>query len=85
MHLTVLHQYALGLAKVDAAGGKALRGGLNNIKWHLWHGNAEQAVENITDLDDTLTTHQDEPLVAKKYGKSKPLARLISDFQTYAE
>ena len=85
MRLTVLHQYALGLAKVDAAGGKALRDGLNSINWYLWHGNAEQAVENITDLGDTLATHQDDPLVDKKYGKLKPLARLISDFQTYAE
>jgi len=37
------------------------------------------------DLDDTLATHQDDPLVAREYGKLKPLARLIADFQTYVE
>ncbi len=58
---------------------------MTSIKWHLWHGNAERAAEKITDLDDTLATHQDDPLLVKKYGKLKPLARLIADFQTYVE
>ena len=85
MRLTVLHQYALGFAQVDAAGGQALQEGLHSIKWHLWHGNAERALEKILDLDDTLATHQDDPLVARKYSKWKPLARLIADFHTYVE
>lgn len=83
MRLTVLHQYALGVVQVDAAGGKALQDRLHSIKWHLWHGNAERAVEKIMDLDDILATHQDDLLVARKYGKLKPLTRLIADFQTY--
>ena len=85
MRLTVLQQYALGVVQVDATGGKALQERLHSIKWHLWHGNAERAVEKITDLDDILATHQDDPLVAKKYGNLKPLSRLITDFQTYVE
>ena len=85
MRLTVLHQYALDVAQVDAAGGKALQDGLHSIKWHLWHGNAERAVEKIMDLDDALATHQDDPLVAKKYSKLKPLTRLVADFQTHVE
>ena len=85
MRLTVLHQYALGFAQVDAAGGKALQDGLTRIKWHLWHGNAERALEKILDLDDALATHQDDPLVAQKYSKCKPLARLMADFHTYVE
>ena len=83
MRLTVLHQYALGFAQVDAAGSKALQEGLTRIKWHLWHGNAERAVEKILDLDDTLARHQDDPLVARKYSKCKPLSRLMADFHTY--
>ena len=85
MRLTVLHQYALGFAQVDAAGGKALQDGLTSIKWHLWHGNAERALEKLMDLDDKLATHQDDPLVAKKYSKWKPLTRLVADFHTYVE
>ena len=85
MRLTVLRQYARSLAQVDAAGGNALQDGLHGIKWHLWRGNAERAVEKIMELDDTLATHQDDPLVAKKYSKLKPLTRLIADFHTYME
>ena len=85
MRLTVLHQCALGFAQVDAAGGKAFQEGLTSIKWHLWHGNAERALEKILGLDDALATHQDDPLVARKYSKCKPLARLLADFHTYVE
>ena len=81
MRLTVPHQYALGLAQVDVAGGKSLQKCLTSIKWRLWHGNAEQAVEKIMDLDDILTTHQEDPLRARKHDKCKPLSRLITNFQ----
>ncbi len=57
MRLTVLQQYALGFAQVNAVGGKALQDGLTSIKWHLGHGNAERALEKIWDLDDDLATH----------------------------
>ena len=73
------------MAQVDAAGGKALQDGVTSIKWHLWHGNAERALEKILDLDDALATHQDDLLVARKYSKCKPLARLLADFHTYVE
>jgi hypothetical protein len=56
-----------------------------SIKWHLWHGNAERALEKIRDLDDALAVHQDDSLVASKYSKCKPLARLLADFHTYVE
>ena len=85
MRPTVLHQSARGVAQVDAAGEKARQDGLHSIKWHLWHGNAERAVEKIPDLDAPPATHQDDPLAAKKYSKWKPLTRLVTDFQTYAE
>ena len=59
-----------------------LQDGLTSIKWHLWHGNAERALEKILDLDDALAVHQKDPLVARKYSKCKLLARLIADFHT---
>lgn len=85
MRLTVLQQYALGFAQVDAAGGKAFQDRLHSIKWHLWHGNAERALDKILDLDDLLAVHQDDTLMARKYSKLKPLTRLIADFHTYVE
>ena len=78
-------QYARGFAQVDAAGGKAFQDRLHSIKWHLWHGNAERALDKILDLDDALAVHQEDPLVARKYSKLKPLARLVADFHTYVE
>lgn len=85
MRLTVLHQYALEFAQVNAAEGKALQDGLTSIIWHLWHGNAERTLEKILDLDDVLATHQDDPLVTQKYSKYKPSAQLLADFHTYVE
>ena len=51
----------------------------------LTPGPYKRALEKIRDLDDTLAVHQDEPLVARKYSKGKPLARLLADFHTYVE
>jgi hypothetical protein len=81
----MLQQYALGFAQVDTAGGKALQDGLPCIKWRLWHGHAERALKKILDLDDTLAVHQDDPLLARKYSKCKPLAWLLADFHAYVE
>ena len=80
MRLTVLHQYALSFAQVDAAGGKVLQDRLNSIEWHRWYGNAKRAAEKTRGQDDGLVTHQDDSLATKKYGKLKPLAIMIADF-----
>ena len=80
VRLTVLPQCARGFAHLDAVGGNALQEGLASIKWHLWHGNAERAVEKIADLEDTLAVHQADLAPAKDYDKSKPLGQLIADF-----
>jgi hypothetical protein len=79
------HQYALGLTKVDQVRGKELQDELTSIKWHLWHGNTQRAVEKIDGLDVGLTNHQADKSVSKKYDKLKPLTTYISDFQTYVE
>jgi hypothetical protein len=39
MRLMVMHQYARGVAQVNAAGRKALQDGLNSVKWYFWHVN----------------------------------------------
>ena len=79
-HLTVLPQCARGFAHLNAADGNALQEGLASIKRHLWHGNAERAVEKTADLEDTLAVHQADLAPAKEYDKSKPLGQLIADF-----
>jgi hypothetical protein len=39
MRITVLAQYARGVAQNDDAAGKSLLAELERIKWLLWHGN----------------------------------------------
>lgn len=85
MRITVLNQSALGLTKVDPVRGKEFQEKLTSIKWHLWHGNAQRAVEKIDGLDAGLINHQADKSVSKKYDKLKPLTGYISDFQTYVE
>ena len=85
MRITVLNQYALGLTKVDQVRGKELQDELTSIKWHLWHGNSNRAIEKIDGLDAGLANHQADRSISKKYDKLKPLANFITDFQTYVE
>jgi hypothetical protein len=56
MRLTVLCQYARGVAHHDDAAGERLTADLERIKWFLWHGNqyrAGQIIESfVSDVDD---------------------------------
>jgi hypothetical protein len=47
MRLTVLQQYARGVAHHDEAAGANLLTDLERIKWLLWHGNQHRAGETI--------------------------------------
>lgn len=56
MRLTVLGQYARGVAQIDESAGNNLLTVLERIKWLLWHGNQHQAGQAIDefeiDIDD---------------------------------
>jgi len=56
MRLTVLSQYARGVAHHDKAEGARLLASVESIKWLLWHGNQYRADEEIaffeSDVDD---------------------------------
>jgi hypothetical protein len=47
MRLTVLCQYARGVAHHDGTAGERLLADLERIKWFLWHGNQYHARQNI--------------------------------------
>jgi len=51
MRLTVLSQYARGVAHHDTAEGARLLAALDSIKWLLWHGNQYRAGEEIAFLE----------------------------------
>jgi hypothetical protein len=54
MRLTVLGQYARGVAHYDEAEGARLLTSLERIKWLLWHGNQHRAGEEIAFFQDDV-------------------------------
>ena len=77
MRLTVLCQYARGVAHHDAAAGQSLLAELERIKWLLWHGNQYRAGETISFfLDDVDALEVDYPNLSK-------FARAAQEFSVY--
>jgi hypothetical protein len=54
MRLTVLSQYARGVAHHEEDEGARLLASLNSIKWLLWHGNQHRAGEEIACFEDDV-------------------------------
>ncbi len=54
MRLTVLGQYARGVAHHDKTEGARLFAALDSIKWLLWHGNQHRAGEKIAFFEDDV-------------------------------
>ncbi len=54
MRITVLNQFAKGVAQYDEKAGAQLTSELERIKWKLWHGNTTGAQEVIEDLEAYL-------------------------------
>ena len=77
MRLTVLQQYARGVAHHDEAAGANLLTDLERIKWLLWHGNQHRAGETIGFfLDDVAALEVDYPNLHK-------FARAAHEFGVY--
>ena len=77
MRITVLSQYARGVAQHDDAAGKSLLAELERIKWLLWHGNQYRAGQTIEFfLDDVDALEVDYPNLSK-------FARAAQEFSVY--
>lgn len=77
MRLTVLGQYARGVAQHDEAEGARLLASLDRTKWLLWHGNQHRALETIGFLEDDVDGLQvDYPNLGK-------FARAMHEFAVY--
>src|ERR1700733_12026644 len=77
MRVTVLEQYARGVAHHDQAAGARLLEELERSKWLLWHGNqhrAQQAIETLEDDVDGLEV--DYPNLHK-------FAKAVHEFAVY--
>ncbi len=62
MRLTVLGQYARGVARHDKAEGARLLASLDSGKWLLWHGNQYRAGEKIAFFEDDVDRLEQNPI-----------------------
>lgn len=77
MRLTVLEQYARGVAHHDADEGARLLKELARIKWLLWHGNVCRARQYADDLEE------DVDLLEIDYPHLRKFARSAHEFAVY--
>jgi hypothetical protein len=75
MRLTVLQQQSKALQEEQPQAGVSKR--LESVKYLLWHGNAEEALERLTDLLMELSLIQARSTAAKK------VADGVTEFETY--
>jgi hypothetical protein len=76
MRLTVLKQFALGMIHTDPKIGNLLYRSLSSIKWYLWHGNVEKALDK---LEYCCLEASDADL---KYGRRKSFSKKLDEFHT---
>ncbi|MBV9749922.1 MAG: ISKra4 family transposase, partial [Acetobacteraceae bacterium] len=77
MRLTVLGQYARGVAHHDESGGARLLAALDSIKWLLWHGNQYRADKEIAFFEDDVDG------LAMDYPNLGKFVRAAHEFATY--
>ncbi len=89
MRITVMKQMAKGLAKDEKAPaegnskpagtpeGKSIEKELQSLKWNLWHGNVERALERINEL------HWDLELTPIKSENRSKLLKQLGEFDGY--
>ena len=78
--LTVLEQYARGVAHHDETDGARLRREVKWIKWRLWHGNLYRALQAATWLEDAVYALElDYPLLAKFARAAREFAVYLAD------
>ena len=51
MRVTVLGQYLKGLIRLNQEVGEGVQQKLASVKWLLWHGKVDKALERLGDLD----------------------------------
>jgi len=76
MRITVLNQYLKGMVKIDEESGQQFQEYLEKIKWYLWHGNINKAVEYLEFLDDAY-------FLENEYEHLEGFKKHAADFVTY--
>ena len=79
MRLTVLGQYAKGLAHHNPIEATALQDRLERIKWRLWHGDADEALSRARELAEDVAA------LASGYPGLARLVKATAGLATYIE
>src|SRR4029453_4783731 len=79
MRMTVLGQYAKGLAHHSPLEATALQDRLERIKWRLWHGDAGEALSRACELVG------DGPALSRGYPGRAARAKARAELVTYIE
>jgi hypothetical protein len=77
MRLTVLSQYARGIAHFDETQGAHMLKSVDRIKWLLWHGNLQRALQVINRFEDDVGELDVE------YPNLRKLARVAHEFAVF--
>ncbi len=79
MRMTVLGQYAKGLAHYNPLEATALQDRLERIKWRLWHGDADEALVRARELAEDVAA------LASPYSSLTRLVKATAGLVTYIE
>ena len=77
MKLTVLGQYGKGLVQCETVLGAAIGDQIERLKWSLWHGQVEKALDNIDDLERAIAPF------SETYARYAGLVKALSALRTY--
>jgi hypothetical protein len=77
MRMTVLGQYIKGLIRLDRVVGEGIQQRLDSVKWWLWHGKVDKALDRLGDLDRCMNHFTDI------YPRFPQLKKTVQQFRTY--
>lgn len=85
MRFTVLKQFTQGLMKSDPETGKEIDKNLTSAKWYLWHGNTENALDELEDCTCHFIDDEWSDTEKLRYKNKKKMLKHIEELGTYVE
>jgi hypothetical protein len=79
MRVTSLGQYLKGLIRLNQEVGAIIQKTLESVKWLLWHGKVDKALDRLRDLDQRINHFTDS------YPRFPQLKNAVQKFRTYLE
>lgn len=77
MKLTVLGQYGKGLVQCETVLGAAIGDQIERLKWSLWHGQVDKALDKIDALERAIAPF------SETYARYAGLVKALSELRTY--